>query len=121
MQAYDVGQSEDELYYFAMELVDGGDVLELIKTNDSIIYKDALPLMTGIAEGLHYGNSTRQLTHGDLKPANILITRQGEAKLADLGLARMGGEIQGESDGIMLTPMYAAPEMILSPKSPSTI
>ncbi|MDD7984247.1 protein kinase [Lentisphaera marina] len=113
VQAYDVGQSEDELYYFAMELVDGGDVLELIKSNDSIIYKDALPLMTGIAEGLHYGNSTRQLTHGDLKPANILITRQGEAKLADLGLARMGGEIQGESDGIMLTPMYAAPEMIL--------
>jgi len=113
VQAYDVGHTEDNLYYFAMELVDGGDVLELIKENDSIIYKDALPLLTGIAEGLHYGNSTRQLTHGDLKPANILITRQGEAKLADLGLARMGGEIQGESDGIMLTPMYAAPEMIL--------
>ncbi|WDE99470.1 serine/threonine-protein kinase [Lentisphaera profundi] len=113
VQAYDVGQTEDKLYYFAMELVDGGDVLELIKQHDSIIYKDALPLITGIAEGLHYGNTTRQLTHGDLKPANILITRQGEAKLADLGLARMGGEIQGESDGIMLTPMYAAPEMIL--------
>jgi serine/threonine protein kinase len=113
VQAYDVGQTENDLYYFAMELVDGGDVLELIKANDSIIYKEALPLITGIAEGLHYGNSTRQLTHGDLKPANILITRQGEAKLADLGLARMGGEIQGESDGIMLTPMYTAPEMIL--------
>lgn len=113
VQAYDVGHTEDNLYYFAMELVDGGDVLELIKEKESIIYKDALPLLTGIAEGLHYGNSTRQLTHGDLKPANILITRQGEAKLADLGLARMGGEIQGESDGIMLTPMYAAPEMIL--------
>ena len=112
VQAYDVGKTDDGLYYFAMELVDGGDIQEKIKAQGSLNPTDALSMLIGIADGLHHGNTTRQLTHSDLKPANILLTKHGVAKLADLGLARMGGEIQGESDGIMLTPLYAAPEMI---------
>ena len=112
VQAYDVGKTDDGLYYFAMELVDGGDIQEKIKAQGALNATDALSMLIGIADGLHHGNTTRQLTHSDLKPANILLTKHGVAKLADLGLARMGGEIQGESDGIMLTPLYAAPEMI---------
>ena len=112
VQAYDVGKTDDDLYYFAMELVDGGDIQEKIKAEGHLNTTDTLSMLVGIADGLHHGNTTRQLTHSDLKPANILLTTHGVAKLADLGLARMGGEIQGESDGIMLTPLYAAPEMI---------
>ena len=112
VQAFDVGQSDDGIYYFAMELIDGGDISLQLKTTgiyDPIV---AVEKMLGVADGLDYGSTLRKLTHGDIKPANIMITKNGTFKLADLGLARMGGEIQGESDGIMLTPLYAAPEMI---------
>ncbi|MEN9359153.1 MAG: hypothetical protein RL095_688 [Verrucomicrobiota bacterium] len=112
VQAFDVGKSDDGLFYFAMELVDGGDIAAKIKQEQRIDAVESLKLLVGVADGLDYGSQARRLTHGDLKPANILLTRNGKAKLADLGLARMGGEIDGESDGIMLTPLYASPEMI---------
>ena len=112
VQAFDVGQSDDGIYYFAMELIDGGDISLQLKQTGIYDPVDALEKMLGVADGLDYGSTLRKLTHGDIKPANIMITKNGTFKLADLGLARMGGEIQGESDGIMLTPLYAAPEMI---------
>ncbi len=112
VQAFDVGKTDDGLFYFAMELVDGGDIAVKIKQETRIDPVESLKLLVGVADGLDYGSQARRLTHGDLKPANILLTRNGKAKLADLGLARMGGEIDGESDGVMLTPLYAAPEMI---------
>lgn len=112
VQAFDVGQSDDGIYYFAMELIDGGDISLQLKIRGRYEPVEALEMMIGVADGLDYGSTLRKLTHGDIKPANIMITKAGRFKLADLGLARMGGEIQGESDGIMLTPLYAAPEMI---------
>ena len=112
VQAFDVGQSDDGIYYFAMELIDGGDISLQLKHAGIYDPLVALEKMIGVADGLDYGSTLRKLTHGDIKPANIMITKNGTFKLADLGLARMGGEIQGESDGIMLTPLYAAPEMI---------
>ncbi|MCM8532666.1 MAG: protein kinase [Lentisphaeraceae bacterium] len=112
VQAFDVGQSEEGIYYFAMELIEGGDIDDKLKDEGTYTAVEAVELMVGIADGLDYGSSLRKLTHGDIKPANIMLTKTQNPKLADLGLARMGGEIQGESDGIMLTPLYAAPEMI---------
>lgn len=112
VQAFDVGQSEEGIYYFAMELIEGGDIDDKLKAEGTYTAVEAVELMVGIADGLDYGSSLRKLTHGDIKPANIMLTKTQNPKLADLGLARMGGEIQGESDGIMLTPLYAAPEMI---------
>ena len=112
VQAFDVGQTEDGIYYFAMELIEGGDISQQLKIRGTYDPVEALQYIVGIADGLDYGSTLRKLTHGDIKPANIMMTKSGKPKLADLGLARMGGEIQGESDGIMLTPLYAAPEMI---------
>ena len=105
VQAFDVGQSDDGIYYFAMELIDGGDISLQLKQTGIYDPVDALEKMLGVADGLDYGSTLRKLTHGDIKPANIMITKNGTFKLADLGLARMGGEIQGESDGLMLTPL----------------
>ena len=112
VQAFDVGQTEEGIYYFAMELIEGGDISLQLKMRGVYDPVEAVQKMLGVADGLDYGSTLRKLTHGDIKPANIMITKAGTFKLADLGLARMGGEIAGESDGIMLTPLYAAPEMI---------
>ena len=112
VQAFDVGQTDDGIYFFAMELIQGGDISQQLDRRGTYPPLEALKYIVNIVDGLDYGSSLRKLTHGDIKPANIMITKTGTPKLADLGLARMGGEIQGESDGIMLTPLYAAPEMI---------
>ena len=112
VQAFDVGQTEEGIYYFAMELIEGGDISLQLKAHGVYEPVEAIEKMLGVADGLDYGSTLRKLTHGDIKPANIMITKANTFKLADLGLARMGGEIAGESDGIMLTPLYAAPEMI---------
>ncbi|MCM8535034.1 MAG: serine/threonine protein kinase [Lentisphaeraceae bacterium] len=110
VRAYDVGHADSDHFYFSMELMEGEDVMELIKDRGQIDWKQSLTWMKSIAEGLDYGMKFRKLTHGDIKPANIVVTHRGEVKLADLGLACLGGEEQTED--IMLTPHYAAPEII---------
>jgi serine/threonine protein kinase len=112
VQAYDVGRSVEGHLYFAMELVDGVDVSVLLQQRGRIEPSEAMILIRAVAAGLAYGHRSRGLTHGDLKPSNLLINREGQVKLADLGLARMHGEAQAAADGIYLTPQFAAPEVI---------
>ena len=66
--------------------------------------------MLKIAEGLDYAMKKKGITHGDIKPANIMITSCGKVKLTDMGLACMAGE--SKADGQAFTPWYAAPEII---------
>ncbi|MEN9362204.1 MAG: hypothetical protein RL095_3739 [Verrucomicrobiota bacterium] len=113
VQAYDVGRSAEGHLYFAMELVDGVDAGVLLKKRGRLPPGEAMMLIRAVAAGLAHGHRSRGLTHGDLKPSNLLIRSDGQVKLADLGLARMHGEGHGgDSDGICLTPHFAAPEVI---------
>ena len=110
VQAYDVGQAETGEFFFAMELVEGEDIAQKMKREGKIKWRQALHWMSFVADALHYGMNKNQVTHGDIKPANVMITKTGVVKLADLGLACMGGE--EKSNDVMLTPYYAAPEVI---------
>ncbi|MCM8542153.1 MAG: serine/threonine protein kinase, partial [Lentisphaeraceae bacterium] len=110
VQAYDVGQAETGEFFFAMELVDGEDISRKMKRDGKIKWRQALHWMSFVADALCYGVHKNRVTHGDIKPANVLITKNGQVKLADLGLACMGGE--EKSKDVMLTPYYAAPEVI---------
>ena len=110
VQAYDVGQAETGEFFFAMELVDGEDISRKMKREGKIKWQQALHWMSFVADALNYGVNRNRVTHGDIKPANVMITYNGKVKLADLGLACMGGE--EKSKDVMLTPYYAAPEVI---------
>ncbi|MEA2012284.1 MAG: serine/threonine-protein kinase [Verrucomicrobiota bacterium] len=113
VQAYDVGISEDGLYYFAMELVDGTSIGDEIREQGKLKPKEAIDIMVKIAEALEYGYKTQRLTHGDIKPENILLTQVYEPKLADLGLAKtIRDELQIDNNDLILTPLYGAPELI---------
>ena len=111
VRAYDVGHAESEHFYFSMELIEGEDILSLIKDRGGLDWRESLEYLKSIAAALDYGMSKCRLTHGDIKPANIMVTHRGDVKLADLGLACLGGE--AKSEDVMLTPYYAAPEVIL--------
>jgi len=111
VQAYDAGISEEGVYYFAMEYIDG-ETLELKLTrNGPLSPHSALELGLHISQALGYAWDTRKMCHGDIKPDNILAGHTGELKLADLGLAKSVYDEEAKRD-VMVTPLYAAPEII---------
>jgi serine/threonine protein kinase len=110
VQAYAVGE-DDGIYYFAMEYIDGETMKSVLKREGCIPVDIALTMIQQIAEALDYAWKEQRLIHRDIKPDNIMITRNGRAKLADLGLARIAGEIEDTSgDEVMGTPQYISPE-----------
>ncbi len=110
VQGYDAGLSDDGVYFFAMELIDGETMETKIEREGALDFNESINIALRIAEALQYAWDRQKLTHGDIKPANIIINRHGEAKLADLGLAKSAYE--ENSTEITATPMYAPPELI---------
>ncbi len=117
IQAYKAGETEDGIYFFCMEYIEGESLLSMIKSKGRIPLDEALPLFIEVADALDYGWQTHKFTHGDIKPENIMVTTRGQAKLADFGLAKVEGS-SFEGSEVMLTPLYAAPELIKSDHSP---
>lgn len=114
VQAYAVGEDEG-LYYFAMENVDGRTMKEVLGEKKIIPIEEATQIIQQIAEALDYAWKEQRLVHRDIKPDNIMLTNNGKAKLADLGLARVAGDKDEKenSDEVMGTPQYISPEALL--------
>ena len=113
VQAIDVGEAGG-YHYFVMELVDGKTVYDDLATGKSYSEKDALDIVIQVARALEHAHD-RGLIHRDVKPKNIMLTKTGVAKLADMGLARETQDMeaamaeQGRAYG---TPYYISPEQI---------
>ena len=111
IQAYDAGSTPDGLYYFCMEYCDGESMLDMVNRLGPLPIPQAVSMLADVADALSYGWESHKFTHGDIKPENIMVTSRGEAKLADFGLARTKEHDVAGTD-VMLTPLYAAPELI---------
>ncbi len=110
IQGIDVGESNG-IHYFAMEFVDGPTVGDLLKRGGALDERRALHVVTQISRALQHAY-VHGLLHRDIKPDNIMLTRDGVAKLCDLGLAKdvredTSNTRQGASMG---TPHYISPE-----------
>ena len=112
IQGIDVGDSNG-VHYFAMEYIDGPTVGELLKRGGALDEKRALNIITQIARALQHAFN-HGIIHRDIKPDNIMLTREGVAKLCDLGLAKLPkdtGDASGTRPGASMgTPYYIAPE-----------
>ncbi len=112
VQAHDVGTAGS--HYLVMEYVAGTTAAAHIAEHGPYDEAEALRIVIQIAEALRHVHA-RGLVHCDVKPGNIMLTRSGVAKLADLGLARTAaGRVdaraaEGKSFG---TPNYQSPEQI---------
>jgi serine/threonine-protein kinase len=99
-------------YYLVLEFVDGIPLEKMIKKNRYLNSAVAAYILLRTAEALQYAHD-KNVVHRDIKPANILLSRKGEAKLADFGIAS-SGEAEDEGltqEGMTLgTPGYMAPE-----------
>ena len=99
-------------YYLAMELVEGASLGDWLYRLGRLSVGDAVHIALAVARALQHAHQNG-LVHRDVKPDNILITREGEIKLADLGLARSvldedpTATASGRGAG---TPVYMAPE-----------
>ncbi len=111
---YDVGL-EGEQPYIVMELVEGTDLQHLIREEAPFPIAKALRIAYQICAGVGEAH-TAGIVHCDLKPQNILITRDGVVKVADFGIARAFQSREGETErpqAIWGSPHYIAPEQAM--------
>ncbi|MDO9541928.1 MAG: protein kinase [Kiritimatiellia bacterium] len=106
VQIYSFGQYNGQPY-IVMELVDGGKLEDLI-AGGGLDELKALEIHLEVTEGLMAASDVG-LVHGDIKPANILFGKNGEAKVVDFGLASYISE-QQQGKPVWGTPYYIAPE-----------
>jgi eukaryotic-like serine/threonine-protein kinase len=110
------------LNYLVMELVDGGTLANLMTERGKLPWRESFSIIRDIATALEEA-ARHNIVHRDIKPANILIAKTGEAKLADLGLAKQFDD-DGLSNELTLTmqgmaigsPTYMSPEQIRNAK-----
>eukprot|EP00903_Cladosiphon_okamuranus_P003830 g3828.t1 len=97
--------------YIAMEFVTGGHFERVIKDKGRVSELEMLPLAIQIAEGLK-GAQAAGLIHRDIKPGNILLDTDGNAKIVDFGLALVTKGGKATATEIWATPYYVPPEAI---------
>ncbi len=109
---YDVGQDQGDHPYIVMEMVEGEDLKALIRRDAPLPVTQALALARQICAGV--GQAHRgSIVHCDLKPQNILVTENGQVKVADFGIARAvhQDEVENEpAEVVWGSPHYLSPE-----------
>lgn len=86
VHAYGIGQ-QDGWHYVVMEYVDGQSLQTWLEKFGKVSVADAVHIALACARGLEHAHAEK-LVHRDIKPDNVLITRQGEVKVADLGMVK---------------------------------
>ncbi len=111
--AVDVGEANGR-HYFVMEYVEGNTVYDKLDKGERYSEKESLSIITQVCRALVHAHKAGFI-HRDVKPKNIMITPDGVAKLADMGLARETSDVeaaQAEAGKAYGTPYYIAPEQI---------
>ncbi|MBI2931021.1 MAG: DUF2157 domain-containing protein [Planctomycetes bacterium] len=92
--------------FFVMEFIGGATLAQSRRRPGAL---EVAALLEKLARAVHYAHS-RGVVHRDLKPSNIALSENGEPKILDFGIARLGQSQDPPTDGFAGTPLYAAPE-----------
>ncbi len=116
VRIYDFGEA-DGLKFFTMEYIDGESLKDVIRRSGGIQPTEALPWIRQMLEALREAH-LQGVIHRDLKPQNIMIDRNGEARLMDFGIARATDTNTMTATGaVMGTPDYISPEQAYGEKA----
>jgi serine/threonine protein kinase len=111
---YEVGYSNRQIQYLAMEYVEGESLSSLLQRRKRLEIDLAAQITLDVLRGLEYAHE-RQIIHRDIKPANVLVGRDAHAKIGDFGVARSvreGISHRTRAGHLLGTPYYMAPEHI---------
>ena len=100
--------------YIVMEYVDGGSLRNSLSASKRLSEEQAVVIVEAIAAALQAAEE-HNIVHRDIKPDNIMFTRRGEVKLADLGIAKVDGQNTDLTIGNMVIP-YVEPSAIAEDK-----
>ncbi|MBJ93368.1 MAG: hypothetical protein CMP23_02720 [Rickettsiales bacterium] len=121
VQVYDLGMVDAD-YYMAMELIHGQDLMRVLrsarKAKRAVPMPIAVYIIAEVARGLAYahdlqdpGGRPLNVVHQDVSPHNVLLSYEGDVKLVDFGIARVGDVRSGEGGSVAGGKMgYMAPE-----------
>ncbi|HEX5326131.1 MAG TPA: protein kinase, partial [Acetobacteraceae bacterium] len=110
---FDYGETND-LAYIVMEYLDGPSVKELI--DQGRIRPDQIKgIMQGLLAGLQHSHA-QGIVHRDVKPANMLLSKEGEVKITDFGIAHLDDSDLTQIGSQVGTPAYMPPEQVLGNK-----
>ena len=108
---YDWG-TQDGTYFIVMEYVDGPSLSRVLRADGPFHPRRAAEIAAEVAAGLGFAHS-RGVVHRDVKPGNVLLTRSGQAKVTDFGIARAlssPDEDLTQAGSVMGTATYFSPE-----------
>ncbi len=112
---YDTGEDyvdQVSIPYIVMEYVDGSTLRELLHSGRKLLPERTLEMCVGILQALEYSHRNG-IVHRDIKPANIMLTRTGQVKVMDFGIARAMGDAgmtMTQTAAVIGTAQYLSPE-----------
>ena len=107
VNVYDVGE-EDGIYYIVMELVEGITLKNYIEKKARLSVKEALSIAIQVSMGIEAAHNNH-IIHRDIKPQNIMISKEGKVKIADFGIAKAATSNTITSN-VMGSVHYTSPE-----------
>ncbi|MEV0370295.1 Stk1 family PASTA domain-containing Ser/Thr kinase [Streptomyces sp. NPDC050636] len=112
---YDTGEDYVDgvsIPYIVMEYVDGSTLRELLHSGRKLLPERSLEMTTGVLQALEYSHRAG-IVHRDIKPANVMLTRSGQVKVMDFGIARAMGDsgmTMTQTAAVIGTAQYLSPE-----------
>jgi serine/threonine protein kinase len=108
---YDVGE-QDGIAYIAMEFLEGRSLQQISKAGEHLPFERVADLMAQIADGLDHARGY-SIVHRDVKPANVMVSPSGRAKLTDFGVAHLQSSTMTQTGMALGSPKYMSPEQVL--------
>ncbi|HEX6919463.1 MAG TPA: Stk1 family PASTA domain-containing Ser/Thr kinase [Actinomycetes bacterium] len=112
---YDTGEDQldgNPVPYIVMEYVEGSTLRDLLASGNRLVPERAMEIVDGILAALAYSHQ-HGIVHRDIKPANVMLTRSGEVKVMDFGIARAVADTSAtmtQTSAVIGTAQYLSPE-----------
>jgi predicted Ser/Thr protein kinase len=97
--------------FIAMEYVEGTDLKAILRSGQRLKLSFIVDIVRQIADALDYAHANG-VVHRDVKPANVIVTREGRTKITDFGIARLNSSNLTQDGQLLGTPNYMAPEQV---------
>jgi len=112
---YDVGEFEDTAY-IVMELLEGRSLKDILDRGEGIPLATAAQIVLQTADAIGFAHR-QGVVHRDIKPGNLMLTKQGLVKITDFGIARIDQMSRTRTGVVIGSPRYMSPEQVSGRKA----